>query len=113
MKGKGDDFELGDYLREALNLRVREKCEALSEERLKVIAMRCGFSEMHWAGLLGIPFFIPSAKRTDRREPLLIKPVSGSPTHWIFGVNSKFASDFFVIRSAAHGNPRDVALSSV
>lgn len=51
MKGKGDDFELGDFLREALNLQVREKCDALSEERLKAIAMRCGFSEADWADL--------------------------------------------------------------
>lgn len=51
MKGKGDEIELGDFLREALNLQVREKCEALSEERLKAIAIRCGFSEMDWADL--------------------------------------------------------------
>lgn len=51
MKRKGDDIELGDFLREALNLQVREKNEALSEERLKTIALRCGFSEDDWTDL--------------------------------------------------------------
>ena len=48
MKSHNADDDIDGFLLEALRIQAEQKDEPLSEERLKVIALRCGFSGEEW-----------------------------------------------------------------